>query len=108
MKFILLYKGPATPIDELSPEQTQKVNAGWQDWMDQNQAAIIDIGAPMANGQAITDDGSDEPADQLNGYSIIEADDIDEAMEAVSDHPFLADQTGDFSIEVFELQPRPM
>jgi hypothetical protein len=107
-KFIIVYKGPATPPEQMAPEQTQKIMDAWRVWMEKLGSALLDIGAPMAHGRAVVDDGSSAEATELNGYSIIEAASIDEAVQLVSDHPFLSDHSGQFSVEVFELLPVPM
>jgi hypothetical protein len=54
----------------------------------------------MANGEAIVDDGSPGTATQLNGYSIVEADDTNAIRRLLDDHPFLSDRTGNFSVEL--------
>jgi hypothetical protein len=46
------------------------------------------------------------PSDQ-NGYTIVEADILDDAQALVKDHPFLSEGNGRFSIEIFELLPMP-
>lgn len=107
-KFILLYNGPATPPEKMTKEMGEKIMEGWKNWTGRVGSAIVDIGAPMANGQAVVDDGSHGTATMLNGYSIIQADDMDGALKLVDGHPFLSDKTGKFSVEVFELMPLPM
>jgi hypothetical protein len=47
------------------------------------------------------------PCDQ-NGYSILEADSLDDARALVDGHPFLSEGKGRFSIEIFQLAPMPM
>lgn len=106
-KFILLYKGPATPAEQMDEELTQKIMGAWQTWMQKLGPAMIDMGQPMANGKSVVDDGSEGQALDLTGYSIIEATDINEALTLVDGHPFLSDKTGDFSVDVFELMPVP-
>ena len=54
------------------------------------------------------DNGSKpKPSDQ-NGYSIVEAENLDAARSLLVGHPFLAEGKGRFSVEVFELAPMPM
>lgn len=106
-KFILLYNGPATPLDQMTEEQSAKVNAGWKAWMERVGSAVVDMGAPMANGRVVVDDGSSGTPTPLNGYNIVQADSIDAALELVDGHPFLSDKTGNFNVEVFELMPLP-
>lgn len=107
-KFILLYNGPATPMEQMTEEQGKKNMAVWQSWMEKVGGALVDVGSPMAPGKAVVDDGSSGTATALNGYSIVEAGTMDEALELVDGHPFLSDKTGKFSVEVFELMPLPM
>ena len=107
-KFILLYNGPATPMEEMTQEMGVKVAAGWRIWMEKTGDAIVDIGAPMSAGRAVVDDGSAGSATPLTGYTIIQADDMDGALALVDGHPFLSDKTGAFSVEVYELLPMPM
>lgn len=107
-KFILLYKGPATPMDQMTPEQSEKQKAAWGEWLGKVNDALTDIGAPMAAGKAVVDDGTTTAASDLNGYSIVQAEDMDAALQLVDGHPFLSDKTGEFSVEVFELLPVSM
>lgn len=106
-KFIIIYNGPATPPEQMKPEDAKAVMQKWGEWMGKIGDAMLDMGQPMANGEAVVDDGSNGTALQLNGYSIIQADDMAAAKKIVEGHPFLSDKTGKFSVEVFELLPVP-
>lgn len=107
-KFMLLYNGPATPMEDMTPEQGQEIMAKWGEWIGRVGDAMVDVGAPMANGEAVVDNGSSGAASLLAGYSIIEAADLAAAKLHVNGHPFLSDSTGKFSVEVHELLPVPM
>jgi YCII-related domain len=92
--FILLYKGPATP-----PGASHE---GWPGWFQRVGDELIDMGSPMAGGFVIHSDGTtSDTAASLNGYSIIRADDRDELLGVLRDHPFLAPGAG-HTIEVFD------
>lgn len=106
-KFILLYIGPVTPLEQMTKEQTDKVNLGWKNWMERVDGAVVDMGAPMTGGRALVDDGSVGSVALINGYTIIQADDMDNALKLIEDHPFLSEKAGKFSIEIFELVPIP-
>lgn len=107
-KFILLYAGPATPMEEMTPEQGQAVMAKWQEWIGRVGNSLTDVGSPMANGEAVVDNGSAGTVSSLNGYSIVEAADMAGAKALVDGHPFLSDGSGKFSVEIHELLPVPM
>jgi hypothetical protein len=106
-KFILLYVGPATPMEQMTEEQGKKIMGQWDVWMRKVDGAMLDMGSPTADGHAVVDDGSSSDATELTGYSIIQAEDMDKALSLVQDHPFLSDKTGKFRVEVFELLPIP-
>ncbi len=107
-KFILLYNGPATPTENMTPEQMQGVMQKWKEWMEKLGDALVDVGQPMANGVSIVDDGSEGTATELSGYSIVQAEDMSGARALAADHPFLSDNSGKFAVEIHELMPVPM
>ena len=106
-KFILLYKGPATSAKDMGEEKAKAVMAKWAEWMQRVGSAIVEMGNPMANGTSIVDDRSEGTTSQLNGYTIIQAENMEEAKALVDGHPFLSDKSGKFSVEVYELLPVP-
>lgn len=106
-KFLFLYRGPATPMEDFTPEQGAAQLEAWGEWMGRVGSALVDPGYPLGARTAVADDGSTaEPSDQ-NGYSIVEAQDLDSARAHADKHPFLAEGKGRFAIEIFELLPLP-
>jgi hypothetical protein len=94
-RFMVLYVGPPTPPDAS--------HEGWPAWFDKLGDRLVDRGSPLARGLALHGDGTTSgSATQLNGYSVIQAEDMDEALGLVSDHPYLA-QGREYSIEVYLL-----
>jgi hypothetical protein len=106
-KYLYLYRGPATPMEEFTPEQGAEQLAAWGEWMGGVGPALTDAGSPFGEGTAVGDDGSTAKASDLNGYTIVEADSLDAARSLADKHPFLAEGKGRFSIEIFELLPMP-
>lgn len=95
-KYILLYKGPATP-----PKASHEK---WPAWFDKIGDQLVSIGSPMDNGFVLHGDGSkDDFATNLNGYSIIQARNINTVKSLLKDHPYLAQDSDEFTIEIFEL-----
>jgi hypothetical protein len=103
-KFIYLYRGPATPMPEPTPEQSR----AWAEWLGGLGGALVDGGAPFAGRTAVADDGSSPTPSDQNGYSIVEADSLEDARTLLKGHPFLTEGKGRFSVEIFELAPMPM
>jgi len=107
-KYLYLYQGPATPMEDFTPEQSAEQTKAWGDWMAKVGSALVEPGAPFAARTAVGDDGSSPKPSQQNGYTIVEADSLEGAQTLVKGHPFLAEGKGRFSIEIFELAPMPM
>ena len=104
-KALLLYRGPVTPMEDFTPEQSAEQMKAWGDWMGRVGSAMVDGGAPFGQRTAVSDDGtSPAPSDQ-NGYTIVEADSIDGARALTDGHPFLSEGKGRFTVELFELVP---
>ncbi len=107
-KYILLYRGPATPMADFTPQQAAESAQAWGEWMGRVGAGLVDGGAPFGERGAVAGDGSSPKASDQNGYSIVEAENLDAARALVKGHPFLADGTKRFRVEIFELAPMPM
>jgi YCII-related domain len=104
-KFILLYRGPATPMEDITPEVSEQIMQAWGAWMGKVGDALVDGGAPFAGRTAVAGDGSATSASDLNGYTIVEAPDIDTAKALCDGNPFVSDGTATFAIEIYELVP---
>lgn len=104
-KFIYLYRGPATPMDQFTQEQAAGQAEAWGQWMTRLGPALVDMGSPFGDRAALADDGTNPAPGDLNGYSIVEADSLAVAKSLADKHPFLTEGKGRFSVEVFELIP---
>lgn len=105
--FMFLYRGPATPMEDFTPEQGAESLAAWTDWIQRVGPALVDPGKPFGASAAVVDDGSAGTASDQNGYSVVEADTIEAATALADKHPFLSEGKGRFQVEVFELLPMP-
>ena len=104
-KYLLLYRGPATPMEDFTPEQSAEQMRAWGEWMGKVGSALVDGGAPFGARATVSDDGtSPAPSDQ-NGYTIVEAGSLDGARALTDGHPFLSEGKGRFTVEIFELVP---
>ena len=95
-KYMLLYKGPATP-PHASLEK-------WPALFNKLGDQLVSIGSPMDNGFTLHRDGSKgNSTTNLNGYSIIQAKSISAVKSLLKDHPYLAQGSDEFTVEIFEL-----
>jgi hypothetical protein len=104
-KYILLYKGPARPMDNIAPAEMEQIMQTWTQWGDKVGSALVDFGNPFAARASVHGDGSDGSASDYNGYTIVDASDLEAAKGFCDGHPFLADSGREFSVEVYELAP---
>ena len=106
-RYMLVYKGEATSMEDMTPEEGAEVMAKWMAWMGKIGPAMSDVGSPFGPGSSVVDDGSMGSAASLTGYSIVEAENMDAAVSLTDGHPYLSDGGGNYAIDVFELLPVP-
>ena len=106
-KFMMIYKGEATDMADMTPEEGQAVMAKWGVWMEKVGPALTDIGTPFGPGASVVDDGSSSSAAGVTGYSIVEAADLEAAKGLTDGHPYLSEGNGNYAVDLFELLPVP-
>lgn len=84
-KFMFLYKGYMTP--------TAEIGQAWMKWFEEVGEKMVDGGNPMTAGIEIMKDGSVKELefglDAFTGYSIINAENKDEAIEIAKTNPMI-------------------
>ena len=106
--YMMVYKGEATDMADMSPDQVREVMGKWAAWIEGLGAALRDVGTPFGPASSLVDDGSDGVAVALSGYSIVEADDMDGARRLADGHPYLSDGRGNYAIDIYEMMPVPL
>lgn len=108
--YIVIYHAPATSLADSAnqtPEQMEENMQPWQQWAEQLGDQLVDLGQPLVGGINIKEDGSNTPSSrEVVGYSIVRAENMDEAISLMQDHPHLA-WGGDCEIEVHETMSIP-
>jgi len=107
-KYMMVYRGEATDMADMTPEQGAEVMAKWGAWMESVGPALSDIGSPFGPGTCLVDDGTTTDPMTATGYSIVEADSLEGAKALADGHPYLTEGKGDYGIDIFELMPVPM
>ena len=107
-QYMIVYKGDATDMSEMTQDEMQAVMAKWAEWMQGVGSALADVGTPFGPSSSIVDDGSAGTAVSLTGYSIVEADSMDGARALADGHPFLSEGKGDYAIDLYEMMPVPL
>ena len=108
-KFLILYHSPADAMRQtanMTPEAQAKGMEAWMQWAGKCGNKLVDLGAPLMNGLALTPDGEKSSQHEVAGYSILEAENMEEAKALLRDHPHLGWNAA-CSIEVHEAMPLP-
>ncbi len=67
---------------------------------------MLDFGTPLAGGVRVTTEGTSPSTREVTGYTMIEAESMDAALELARNHPHL-NMPGGCEIEVHEALPVP-
>ena len=109
-KFIVIYHAPIDALQqtaEASPEEAEKGMEAWMVWAQKCGDKLVDLGTPLANGlKLIPGGGSEHSERQVCGYSILQAESLEEASGLLKDHPHLG-WNADCEIEVHEALDLP-
>ena len=108
-KFVFIYHAPMTPAEAAppAPEDMAAAMEQWNAWAGKVGSGLIDFGTPLATGVRVSPGGTTAPSQRVvAGYSIIEADSLDAAVELAKQHPHL-NMPGGCEIEVHEAQQIP-
>lgn len=103
-KFMLLYRAPASALEQMAnatPEQQEAGVQAWRAWAAKVDYAVVDLGAPLAHTTHVGSGAAS--TDSVAGYSIIAAGSADEVETILDGHPHLS-MPGN-SIEVLEVVP---
>ena len=103
-QFIICYLGGDHPS---TPEEGQKHFAKYKEWLGSLGDKVVSPANPLKDTTQVKPDGSTESGSQtgMSGYTIIEVDSLDAALEAAKTCPFL-EING--TLEVSELVKMPM
>ena len=89
-----------------SPEEQAKGMEAWMTWAKKCGNKLVDLGSPLNNGQSLTPAGSSASTKNVAGYSVLQAENMEEAKALLKGHPHLAWNAA-CSIEVHETMAIP-
>ena len=109
-KFIVTYHAPMDALQEsanTSPEEAKKGMEQWYQWARNCGNKLVDMGQPLMGGLKLNADGSSKESNrQVCGYSVLQAENMDEAKKLMEGHPHL-NWRSDCEIEIHESMPLP-
>lgn len=104
-KFIVTYQAPidaSWKTQESTPEEMEEGMKAWMAWAQKCGDKLVDMGTPLGNGITVGPGGSSaSSASRIIGYSILQANNMEEARGLLKDHPHL-DWNAECEIDVLE------
>jgi hypothetical protein len=98
-KFMYLFRSNPSAYQSMSPEQMQQTMKKWMDWKDtlEKNGHVKQFGERLdgsgkvlrGKGKAVTDGPFVEVKDFIQGYVLVEAKDMDQAVELAKGCPIL-------------------
>ena len=106
-KYIVLYYAPISAKNQINvdPNKSGESMEKWMAWAKKCGDALIDLGSPLGNTQKIMQAGSEASDSQVVGYSILQAETMEDAKALMEGHPHLWMDT--CRIELHESLPMP-
>jgi len=86
-KFLVTYIGGSGPPTDAA--QAEQIKQAFGRWLGEAGSAVVDPGAPLRPGTHIAT-GTPEAGVTIGGYSVVEAPSLDEAVDILRSHPFVA------------------
>lgn len=87
-------------------EIMQRGMDAWGKWMEDHKAAVVDIGGPLGKTKKADPSGINDTKNALSGYTIVQAESLEEAAKMFENHPHFAIFPGE-SVEIIEVLPTP-
>src|SRR5918992_5825761 len=101
-KFMYLFRGNLTALRSMSPEQMQQKTKQWMGWMEtlEKKGHIKQLGERLdgtgkvvrGKAKAVTDGPYIEVKDAVGGYLLVEAKDMEQAVELAKGCPILENE----------------
>lgn len=108
-KFIVIYHASEEATKKMSAADSAEMKAGMEPWMAWAKRCgnnLVDLGAPLGNGKKVTKNETTSSNKGVVGYSILQADSMEDAILMLKGHPHI-EWTAGCEIEVHEALPLP-
>jgi hypothetical protein len=91
-RFMVLYRSQVSAQAQMAnadPAQAQAGMHAWMAWAQEAGGAIVDLGMPLGGGRHLNGTHATQSDTDVAGYSILQADSIDDVGKLLERHPHL-------------------
>lgn len=106
-KFVVIYHASQeamAKMGESTPEEMKEGMKPWMEWAERCGDGLVDLGAPLMGGQKVTPSGSQDVGGTVSGYSILQAESMEDAKKLLENHPHLG-WDASCEIAIYEAMP---
>jgi hypothetical protein len=90
-KYFVLYMAPVAEMQKMmagsTPEQQKEGMDAWMQWMEAHKEHFVEMGSPLGKTMRVKDGAVESAANDVGGYSIVQANSHEEAAEIMKDSP---------------------
>lgn len=88
-KYLAIFTSGASSAEkmEITPEMHKAFMENWNKWAKDNDASILDNGAPLGKTKKINSEGITDFKNELVTYSLVQAESHDDAAKIFASHP---------------------
>jgi hypothetical protein len=107
--YFVSYHTPVDVFEQMqkeSKEKKQERRQAWMNWYQENKNNLVDYGSPLIEGKVLGKNGISPSNINFSGYFIIQAEDIDEAVVSLQNHPHLLSDES-CTLEIHEIMQMP-
>jgi len=112
-RYLAIYTGTAEamakwnskPEHELRERQASGIKA-WHEWVERNQASIVETGAPLGRTKSVSRAGIADIRNNMGAFTVVQAPSHEAAAKLFEGHPHFTVFPGE-AVEVMECLPIP-
>lgn len=107
-RFMVLYRSQFSAEEQMAnadPAQAQAGMEAWMTWAKEAGDAVVDLGMPLGKGRHLDGSQVAQSDSDVAGYSILQADSIDDVVKLLERHPHL--MVPENSLDVLPILPMP-
>jgi len=107
-RFMVLYRSQFSAEEQMAnadPAQAQAGMEAWMTWAKEAGDAVVDLGMPLGKGRHLDGSQVAQSDSDAAGYSILQADSIDDVVKLLERHPHL--MVPENSLDVVPILPMP-